>query len=62
MTKEELNERLLFFNPEIIFDGTPSGVKLLMEIDAFNGHINWKVQEGSHYSDLMILERLEIII
>ena len=28
MTKEELNERLLFFNPEIVFDGTPGGIKL----------------------------------
>lgn len=40
MTKEKLNERLLFFNPEIVFDSTSSGIKLLMEIDAFNGHIN----------------------
>lgn len=52
MTKEEeLNQRLLFFNPEIIFDGTPGGIKLLMEVDAFNGHINWAVKEGNHYTD-----------
>ena len=51
MTKEDLNARLLFFNPEIVFDGTPGGIKLLMEIDAFNGHINWEVQEDNHYTD-----------
>ena len=51
MTKRELDERLLFFNPEIIFDETPGGIKMLMEIDAFNGHINWEVQEGNHYTD-----------
>ena len=37
-------ENLLFFNPEIVFDG---GIKLLMTIDAFNG----VVQEGDHYTD-----------
>lgn len=51
ITKEELDKRLLFFNPEIIFDGTPGGIKLIMVVDAFNGHINWSVQEGDHYSD-----------
>ena len=51
MTKEELNERLLFFNPEIVFDGTLGGIKLIMEVDAFNEHINWSVQEGDHYTD-----------
>ena len=51
MTKRELDERLLFFNPEIIFDSTHGGIKMLMEIDAFNGHINWEVQEGDHYTD-----------
>ena len=51
MTKRELDERFLFFKPEIIFDGTPGGIKLLMEVDAFNGHINWSVQEGSRYTD-----------
>ena len=40
-------ERLLFFNPEIVFDGTTGGIKLLMTIDAFNG----VVQEGDHYTD-----------
>ena len=51
MTKRELDERFLFFNPEIVFDGTPGGIKLLMEADAFNGHINWSVQERHHYTD-----------
>lgn len=51
MTKRALDERLLFFNPEIIFDETPGGIKMLMEIDAFNGHINWEVQEDNHYTD-----------
>ena len=51
MTKRELDERLLFFNPEIVFDGTLGGIKLLMTVDAFNGRINWSVQEGDHYTD-----------
>ena len=51
MTKEDLNTRLLFFNPEIVFDGTIGGIKLLMTVNAFNGHINWSVQEGDHYND-----------
>ena len=50
MTKRELDERFLFFKPEIVFDGTIGGIKLLMEVDAFNGHINWEVQTGSRYS------------
>ena len=51
MTKRELEERLLFFNPEIVFDGTLGEIKMLMTVDAFNGHINWSVQEGDHYTD-----------
>ena len=51
MTKEDLNAKLLLFNPEIVFDGTIGGIKLLMKVDAFNGHINWSVQEGDHYTD-----------
>lgn len=51
MTKRELDERFLFFNPEIVFDGAPDGIKLIMEVDAINGHINWIVQEGDHYTD-----------
>ena len=51
MTKRELDERLLFFNPEIVFDGTIGGIKLIMTVDAFNGHINWSVQEGNRYTD-----------
>ena len=51
MTKEKLDEKLLFFKPEIIFAGTSGGIKLLMTVDAFNWHINWSVQEGDHYTD-----------
>ena len=43
MTNREIDERLLLFNPEIVFYGTASGIKILMEVDAFNGHINWSV-------------------
>lgn len=56
MTKRELDERLLFFYPEIVFDGTTGGIKLLMLVDAFNGHINWSVQEGDHYIDFIDYE------
>lgn len=56
MTKRELDERLLFFNPEIVFDGTLSGIKLIMTVDAFNGHINWSVQDGDHYTDFKDFE------
>ena len=56
MTKIDLNERFLFFKPEIIFDGTSGGNKLLMEVDAFNGHINWEVQESNHYTDFKNFE------
>ena len=56
MTKRELDERLLFFKPEIVFDGTICGIKLLMEVDAFNGNINWEVQEGDHYTDFVDFE------
>lgn len=48
MTKEELNKQLLYFEPEIVFAGTPGGIKLLMCVDAFNNHIDWWVQEGDH--------------
>ena len=51
MTKEELNQRLLHFNPGVIFAGTIGGIKLLMEVDAFNKHITWGVQESDHYTD-----------
>ena len=51
MTKRDLDERFLFFNPEIVFDGTLGGIKLLMTVDTFNEHINWSVQEGDHYTD-----------
>ena len=56
MTKRELDERLLFFKPEIVFDGTIGDIKLIMEVDNFNGHINWEVQEGDHYTDFVDFE------
>lgn len=56
MTSEKLNERLLFFNPEITFDATIGGIKLLMVVDAFNNHINWSVQEGDRYTDFSEFE------
>ena len=61
ITKRELDERLLFFNPEIVFDGTPGGVKLLMEVDAFNGHVNWSVQEGDIILILWILKKQRLL-
>ena len=39
-----------------VFDGTPGGIKLLITVDAFNGHINWSVQEGDHYTDFKDFE------
>ena len=39
MTKEELNERLLFFNHEIVFDGTPGGIKLAKYNDITMGEL-----------------------
>ena len=56
MTKVELNEKLLFFYPEIVFDSAPNGIKLLMLVDVFNEHINWAVQEGNHYTDFKDFE------
>ena len=56
MTKGELDERFLFFKPEIVFDGTMGGIKLLMEVDAFNGNIKWEVQEGDQYTYFMDFE------
>ena len=56
MTKRELDERLLFFNPAIVFDATSGGIKLLITVDAFNEHINWEVQEGDHYTDFKDFE------
>ena len=56
MIKRELDERFLFFKPEIVFDGTIGDIKLIMEVDNFNGHINWEVQEGDHYTDFVNYE------
>lgn len=54
MTKREsLHKKLLFWTQEIIFDDVLGGPQLLLEIDAFNGHINWLVKEGDHYTDFV---------
>ena len=44
--KQELREQLLFFNPEIIFAGTPGGLELVMQIEAADSRIKWKVCMG----------------
>lgn len=46
--KQELNQRLLFFNPEIAFDGTIGGIKFVMIVEASSNQINWVVYEGDH--------------
>ena len=48
---KELNQRLLFFNPEITFHGTIGGIKLVMNVDPYNEQINWVVYEGDHCSE-----------
>lgn len=48
--KQELNTRLMYFTPEIVFDGAIGGIKLVMTIEAFTGQIVWSVQEGDHSS------------
>lgn len=48
---KELNQRLLFFNPEITFDGMIGGVKLVMKVNSYNEKIYWIVYEGDHYSE-----------
>lgn len=49
--KEELDKRLLFFNPEFIFAYAIGEIKLVMEVDAFNEHINWVVHEGDYCTE-----------
>lgn len=46
VTKQELNQQLLFFNPEIIFAGTTGGLELVMQIEAADSRIKWKVRMG----------------
>lgn len=48
---KELNQRLLFFNPEITIDGTIGGIKLVMKVDPYNEQIHWVVHEGDHCSE-----------
>ena len=49
--KEELDKRLLCFNPEFIFAYAIGEIRLVMEVDAFNGHINWVVHEGDYCTE-----------
>lgn len=49
--KEELDQKILFFYPEVVFDSTIGGVKLVLEADAFNGHITWIVYEGDYCTE-----------
>lgn len=51
MSKDELDRALLLFEPEILFAGTNGGVRLVMTVDAFNGHIYWSVAAGDHYCE-----------
>ena len=47
VTKQELREQLLFFNPEIIFAGTMGRLELVMKIEAVDSRIKWKVRMGN---------------
>lgn len=53
MTKEELKRNILFTPHYHCIHGTIGGLKLCMEIDAFNNHINWIVAEGDHEKDFL---------
>lgn len=49
--KQELNQKLLLFNPEIAFDSTVGGIKLVMKVNPYNEQIHWVVYEGDHCSE-----------
>lgn len=49
--KQELNQKLLLFNPEIALDSTVGGIKLVMKIDPHNEQIHWVVYEGDHCTE-----------
>lgn len=49
--KQELNQKLLLFNPEITIDGTIGGIKLVMKVDPYNEQIHWCVYEGEHCTE-----------
>lgn len=54
MTKEELKRNILFTpHYRCIIHGSIGGLKLCMEIDVFNNHINWIVAEGDHEKDFL---------
>lgn len=46
--KQQLKTKLLYFNPEIVFQGTIGGIKFVMQIDSYDEQINWSVYEGDH--------------
>ena len=49
--RQQLENKLLYFNPEIVFDGTIGGIKLVMKVDSYSEQINWSVCEGDHYTE-----------
>lgn len=49
-TKAKLDTELLLFRPEITF-AVAHDVRLVIEVDAFNGHLNWSVYEGDYVTD-----------
>lgn len=48
---KELNQRLLLFTPEITFDETISGIKLVMQVSSYDEKIIWIVYEGDHCTE-----------
>lgn len=46
--KEKLYQTLQSFTPEIIFQGTIGGIKLIMQVDAFAECVRWIVCEGDY--------------
>lgn len=49
--RQQLENKLLYFNPEFVFDGTIGGIKLVMKVDLYSEQINWSVCEGDHYTE-----------
>lgn len=64
VTKQELREQLLFFNPEIIFAGTPGGLELLLckqkqWIAVLNGKGDNLTIQRNHAVDLCCFYEME---
>ena len=55
--KQELNNRLLYLCPEIFFDGTKGGIKLMMVVEPSSEQINWSVYEGDHRKEFRSFEQ-----